>query len=350
MPFWSKSRAPEGEEARIASFWSWWAEARDGVAEGIANGGVDDETVAVISRQVDAVAPGLAWELMAGGRAQHALVVSPEGDPELRALAHRLWLAAPEPDPTFEYHASRPADPSGLTQSLALDSDMGDHPVTLDLGALEVALEVDDDRRLVDVRVHHPAFAGLAERQRVQVAFLSLDWLLGEEDVERWIGAIDAEVQRPPGARPISDLAEVIEELRARGSDAEGRLLSFRRDDGREVLVSVYGPLKPVDWPVFDTHARVEVAFPPDGENGWPEPDTLASLRAFEDGLVDQLGDDGVLAAHETVDGRRTFHLYVDGNANAPARLSAGIERSSSGPAELHVERDAAWNAVRPFR
>ena len=56
---------------------------------------------------------------------------------------------------------------------------------------------MDDDRARVDVAVHHPEFAAMDEQLRLQVTFLALDSLLGEEAVELWVGEVAAVVDEP---------------------------------------------------------------------------------------------------------------------------------------------------------
>src|SRR5688572_23627857 len=103
--------------ASIDAFWQWWATDRDRIAEAIADESVQ-KWVQPISERVRAIDPRLAWELSKGSAAQHALVVTPEGDPAVRHQA-RLWLAqAPARDMVWEYFAARQPGPLG---SLVLD-------------------------------------------------------------------------------------------------------------------------------------------------------------------------------------------------------------------------------------
>lgn len=91
-------------------------------------------------------------------------------------------------------------------------------------------------------------------------------------------------------------------------------------------------PLRAARWPRFDTHVALALPFQDRG-NGLPTDEAPAALRAFEDSLSPVLGLDGELLAHETGHGIRTLHYYVDGESEAPARLSAaaaGWHRASS--------------------
>jgi len=64
---------------------------------------------------VSAIHPDLQWEFAKGRGSRIALVVSPGGNPRVRAAAAR-WLAeAPAPDDVGEYHRSRQADPDAFS-------------------------------------------------------------------------------------------------------------------------------------------------------------------------------------------------------------------------------------------
>jgi len=56
---------------------------------------------------------------------------------------------------------------------------------------------LDEHRLSYDVVVHHPEFVQMQESQRQQFVFLVLDWALGEDDVERWVGGVEAAVDAP---------------------------------------------------------------------------------------------------------------------------------------------------------
>jgi hypothetical protein len=98
----------------IAGFWSWWT--ADGAAACAA--AIDDREptriVDDMSRHVDSLHPGLAWELAAGQVSTHKLVVTAGGDPLLRPVARRWLLAAPAADETWSYDDHRgPSDDLG---------------------------------------------------------------------------------------------------------------------------------------------------------------------------------------------------------------------------------------------
>jgi hypothetical protein len=125
------------------------------------------DLVEEITRHVKAVDPRLAWELGEGQRAEHALCVTAEGDPELRVVTERWVLAGPAADATWEYHPARPASISALEATMEIAGRQ------LVPAQARLLVQVVDDRQAVDVRFHHPALRALPRRARPVLAFLT---------------------------------------------------------------------------------------------------------------------------------------------------------------------------------
>ena len=197
---------------------------------------------------------GLAWELAAGSRAQHLLVLSPEGDPELRPIAHRWLRSAPPADADWEYAAARQAvaEPEQIM--------LGIEQVELSFGDIRVGARREGTR--VDVDVYHPAFAEVEEPVRRQVAYLALDAALGEDDVEAWVGEVTTSAQPPLEGFGLRGLRAVVRDLRDDylGDDGTPQwvALEAQGEDG-PVLAMAQVPLSPVTAPHLDTHVAVLV-------------------------------------------------------------------------------------------
>jgi hypothetical protein len=185
--------------AAIQSFWSWWGTARPRIRAAIA-GGPRPDLVEEITRYVKAVDPRLAWELGEGQRAEHALCVTAEGDPELRVVTERWVRAGPAADATWEYHPARPASISALEATMEIAGRQ------LVPAQARLLVQVVDDRQAVDVGFHHPALRALPRRARPMLAFLTLGWLLGEDGVERWVGEVEVHPREPKGTVPAEAL------------------------------------------------------------------------------------------------------------------------------------------------
>ena len=87
----------------------------------------------------------------------------------MRAAARRLRVANVYP---------RPADPAALDGNLQLGAEQ------VELSALVVRLALADNRHQVDLGVYHAGFADLPSGAAVEIAFVALDRLLGEDGVE----------------------------------------------------------------------------------------------------------------------------------------------------------------------
>lgn len=258
-------------------------------------------------------------------------------------MAGRWLAAAPPPDETWEYHAARQADPASFEAVLEIAE------VRLELAGIRFAFTVDEERCQVDVTCVHPEIAVLPEGGRAQVTFLTLDWLLGEEAVELWVGAVDFAATHP-SARPREDLVGAVTGLAERHRKPRWALLRGQRPDGSAVTALAQQPLKAPRWPRFDTHVAVTLPFRGVRDSGLPLDPSLDALRAFEDQLTTAVGDDGDLVAHETSAGTRTLHYYVDGDGPAGKALASAAPGWTEGRARTTTTYDPALDGVRHLR
>ncbi len=97
----------------VEDFREWWVSAGRAAAEaGIGGAGFESFTGEMTTR-VQAVHPGLAWELAPGARAEHALIVTVGGVPGPRRLAERWYRHA---------HAARHLTAAGIEVLTPLSS------------------------------------------------------------------------------------------------------------------------------------------------------------------------------------------------------------------------------------
>lgn len=320
-------RESTGPDANaIPAFWSWWSAAADRVASAITSGD-PGSMVDEISAAVRAVDGRLAWEVAPGSTSKHALVVTPEGDPALRPVALRLMAAAPEADTTWEYHASRQA---GSLGTLEMDGD------AVDLARYRGVAEWDDMRLRAHVRLWHPTLEGRPEKLRYHFGFLFLDALMGEDDVERWIGEIDA-VAEPVDGLPPEDLRADI--LRHAGAAASGEWLLVRRSDG--ALIAVDPAAKPIDHPFASTRITATFAV---GMEDMAGSDLLADIQAAEDRLIESLGPTGVVElGHITERRRRSKFLMCEDIDGARTIADAWTKSESRLRPKVEVRDDPGW-------
>jgi hypothetical protein len=327
----------------IAKFWKWWPSVRAEVEKSI-SGGLDEKFVRQITKKVAAIHPDLQWEFSKGTSSQHVLVVCAGGDATLRAIAERWRAAAPQSDPTWTYHASRQADPEAFGSTLTIDGR------TVVLQKMRFGIEVDADRHQIDVTAFHPIFSVMTQKEQLRVTFVALDRALGENGVELWVGQVTSSRTEPQRPHTATQLRSAVTNLAQKASDAAWTIVGDEDEQGNAVLAAVQVPLKPVRWPRFDTHLRLDVPYRDRQDNGFPAGDSLDALRAFEDRLVAAIATDGELVAHETTQGRRTFHLYVDGPTRATDAVKRLLPQWRESNPTLAASFDPAWHAVSHLR
>ena len=309
----------------IDDFWRWWVGARDTILGAVDGGRTEDP---VILRLLDHVAEiGLSCELGPGLKARHALCVSANGDPARRKLAYRWYDAAPFADAAFEFHPARIAGPPGPDMVLRLGGE------EFAFADFRFGVSVDDERMELDLDVQHPAFAHLDEDTRGQVGFLGLDNILGEEEVERWVGVLDWSGEPPSAGVTPEQLREHVDRLAATVPSGEWAVLQ-----GEDAIVIAARPLRPVDHPYFDELCELTAPIV-DGH--------FADLQDNEEQLTAQFRERAFHAASLTKGGERTAFVYVDREESTSTELGAW---ASARGYRFACSHDPAWEAVRPFR
>lgn len=335
----------ERQARAIEAFWRWWTQAGAAEAAAAIADLQPERVVEQLGQHVVAIAPGLGWDLAAGTSSKHLLVVSPEGDPAIHATARRWLRAAPPPDEVWEYADSRQpaADLDGLR--LEVDSE------PLALG--EVVLAARREGAHLDVSLFHPAFEGLAGHIRQQVAVLALESVLGETDVELWIGQVEAITLPPLDPVPLAGLRAAVRDLRQDFTEADGRpawVVMEAQGHGGPILAGAQVPLSPLTAPLLDTHVTVELPYSEQTDQGYPGPESLEALRTLQDHLASRLGESGRIVAHESHSGVRVLHLYVDGTSRALEETGAVAAGWRDGKATIRHAADPGWERVRHLR
>ncbi len=322
-------------EQRLEAFWAWWAGAKDGIAADIERGTVAGRAQE-ISDAVSRLHDKLAWELSPGSTARHALVVSPEGNAEFRPTALRWAASAPSPDATWEYHPSRQPGPPQVLEIRG---------TRVSFSEVRTLTSWDESRELLDVRIWHPAMDGLPSEVKGQIAFLFLDNLVGEDDVERWTGAIDADPEAATGITPD----ELRDEIRRRAASSTGEqwaLIEAR--DGRDdpVLVRFHSSLKRIDHPYAGNHLAVVL------ERGLDAAADTAEREAIdraEGELTPALDGVAVEAAHITDRRRRITHYVCEDGERALAIATEWAARYPQWGTKATLESDPGWAFRRTY-
>lgn len=326
----------------IQEFWAWWADNR---ADVIAAADADDEArlEALLGPAVAALHPDLSWELAGGADARFALVVSGGAHLGLRALAERWCDAAPDADADVEFAPQRRPNP-GVFDTVV---DVDDYEIPM--GELVAGTRMGREGRM-DVVIHHPLFPLLAEPTRREVAFRALYAALGEDDVERWLGAVDVSPDAPIDAFAVSALPAVVDQLRPGGSPVQPTWAVLKGTSRfGPVMATVRRPFTRVDRPLCDTYVGVVASYP-GGKDGLPADDAVNNaIQELGEQLLAALGGDGrhaVLIGHEVMAKRAFVHLYVDGLAVDPQAARSVLGDWPHGRIKLVTKPDPAWRRV----
>ena len=333
------------EQPAHDAFWSWWLDEGAAACEaGIADGTLSD-LVDEITARVHAVSPELVWALGPGTTAEHVLVVSPEGNPDVRAAAHRWLLAAPAPTATWQYADARPPATDPASGGMRVGE------TDVDFAAIRVAATRVGNH--VDVAVHHPALRTLPEQARGAIAFLSLDHALGETGCETWVGNVEVALDPPADALTLEGVRDLVEQVArdAAGDDGEPVWVLLQGEqDGSPLMAAAQVPLASSWAPHLDTHVEVDVPYADATPDGLPALEVLDALRGLEDHLAERLGATARLVAHETGRRHRLLHFYADSATPAAAVVEAAVTGWEQGGVEVRATADPSWHGVRHLR
>lgn len=331
--------------AARAQFWDWWAgEGSALVAQALADRD-PQRVVEPLSAAVQAIDPGLAWELGPGQVAEHVLVVSPAGDPALRPSARRWLREAPAPDTVWEYADSRQPDP-GVDQ-VVLEAE----GTTIRFADARASARRSGHH--LDVTIHHPAFPDLGEQAAHHLAALMLDSALGEADVELWVGEISAATLPLLEGFPLSGLRAPVRDLRDDSTDDDDNpqwaMMQGETAEGAVMAIAQI-PLSPLTAPDLDLHIAVLVPYADQTEQGLPGPNSLPALRDLEEHVAQLLGASGRIVAHQSHHGLRVLHLYADSTTPAVDQVRAAVSGWDQGEVVVSETDDPTWASVSYLR
>jgi len=207
--FFKKRKSPEVEVSkesfiqRVDQFWSWFAENSQRLLDGIDNQEFD-ALVPEVSDQVKAMAP-LAWVFgpPPEGATGHSFTLTPEGNAYKQHIIEFVLSRRPELENWTFYNSKQPAN---SVDGISIDV-MGEK---LTAQEFWVVATPNAERKKVDLKLWHPLFAKLSERDQQQLTFIWLDESLGEFVVENQIGHIDISPEGLEESFPINELKEVF--------------------------------------------------------------------------------------------------------------------------------------------
>ena len=334
MRFLRRGATDDTLESRLERFWAWWAGARDAIAKDIPARQVARRTNE-ISSAVAGIDKRLAWELAPGKTSQHMLVVTPEGSAEVRPIAIAWLQTAPEADATWEYRASRqPGEPRTIVVGGA----------TVEPSEMRTRSTWDANRELMSVQLWHPSFEHMREQVRGQIAFLFLDNLLGEDDVERWIGAIEIDETARTGETPEA-LAYAVGQHAETATGDQWVVAETTDDQGDPVIVRYNASIKRIDHPFAGNH--LEVSF--DSGLGDPDGRQGRANAAAAEALAESLAGTAIDCAYTTDRRRRTIHFACEDGPRALEIAALWADDHRDLDPKAAVEPDPTWTFRRTY-
>lgn len=326
----------------ISEFWDWWRQARPSIEAALRGDGLPADLIEELSRRVHKIHQELQWEIAGSEDAAPVLTVTGGGEAALRGLAERWRRAAPAED-GWRYFPARQADPEMLTQQLTL----GEHE--FDLEYVRVGMRADEGKARVQLTVYHPDFLFVSEESRIQVTRHVLDWALGEDDVARWVGEVGIATESPMDALPPGMLPAVVEQIAEPFAEPAWLAGEGRTPRGHPARLAARFPLHRQDHPLCDLHVAVSIPYAHSNPDRLPVAPSAGALRDFQQQL-EKLGPGAVLAVHETGDGLRVFHLYVDPDSPVLARLDQLVTGWPEGKGKVASSPDPGWRILAPYQ
>lgn len=333
---------PASPVPAITEFWEWWGKTKPSIEKALGDDGLPADLIEELSRRVHRIHQDLQWEIAGAEDAAPVLTVTGGGDAELRGLAERWRRAAPAEE-GWKFYPARQPDPEMLGQQLVL----GEHE--FDLEYVRVGMRADEARARVHLTVYHPDFLFVPEEAQIQVTRHVLDWALGEDDVARWVGDVAIATEAPIDALPPAMLTAVVEQIAEPFAEPAWLSGEGRTPRGHPARLAARFPLHRQDHPLCDLHVAVSVPYQHGNPDRLPVAPSSGALRDFQKKL-EKLGPGAVLAVHETGDGLRVFHLYVDPDSPVLAQLDQMVAAWPEGKAKVASTPDPGWRAISPYQ
>lgn len=334
------------ERDAIASFWEWWPSVASTIAGSFRSGGLSDELVAQVNDRIRAIHPNLDWEFGPGMKSEHHLCLSGKGDPTLRVVAERWRKKAPAADATWEFYASRQAPRDDRSRGLVLG--IANHEVALD--DFVVAIHEDETHEKLDVKLHHPIFAKLDDQNlKIRIAFIALDNALGEDDVERWLGAVELSEAPLEGAVPLPQLGAKVRAFAEKATGDKWIILRGTKD-GAPIFVTINAAIKRIDHLLLDTHVEITLTLASPTPEGLTTKEEAERLNEMEDELTELLGTEAAHLGRETAQGKRVLHYHVMEGGPAASILGRWRARHSGYEIDVAVRPDPLWDVLDRWR
>jgi hypothetical protein len=173
--------------------------------------------------------------------------------------------------------------------------------------------------------------------------FLFVDNLLGENDVERWLGSIE-QLQAPSGGKTPDELKEEVRRHADEGPTDRWVLAQRTDRSGNYAIVSTNLALKRIDHPFASQHLDIKVSRGMKHLANNPE---SQELDAAEDELVALLGADAIYVGRITEAGVRHVHFVCETPSLIEERVSAWADKHRRFGMSYSFAEDPSWEFRR---
>jgi hypothetical protein len=196
------NQAEQAERAKIvARIDAWWAQFQK------ATGHLDalfskkpgsafknsDDLVRWMDKYLHGIDPALMWEYgQAVHTKGHRLVITPESAHHLRPLVKTILKRAPQIS-GWEFYPHRLPEDAAATHQ-AVEARTG-----VDSSDYQVRIARGDDNR-IDIAYFSPSISSPEDENASKAAFVATETLLGEELLDKWVGAIEVGPLKKPSA------------------------------------------------------------------------------------------------------------------------------------------------------
>lgn len=197
----------------LAKIDAWWKafEAQAEQIDAHFRRGADLDLPAFMKRHLQAIHPKLMWEFGAAVRGKgHRLVITPETARPLRPLTATILERAPRLS-GWEFYAYRLAEDLAMAQQTVQARTSGD------LTGAKARASI-GKHHLIDLCYYSPRTMTAEDSQAFNDAFVATETLLGEECLDKWVGAIEVRPLEVAGRAkktlvPLDRLKETVDGL-----------------------------------------------------------------------------------------------------------------------------------------
>ena len=193
-------------KTKVDKFWRWFSKNAARFKDVIDDdrcGDLLDET----SKAVNALGD-FGWCYGPGKEeGRHAFTLTPEGIRDRQYLT-QYWISRCPDIPDWDFYSAKPG--RELSDKQVIKTAGFDFAA----GEIWVSCEPDDEYKDVDISIWHPHFSEIDEDETFRITYIFLDELIGEYDVENWIGRISFNKEKFENAIPLMELVEYLDNLR----------------------------------------------------------------------------------------------------------------------------------------